>query len=80
MGEEMAEDPKVYYNVPGYGEALGIMNAIVDRDGEVERPSVNTARWNVLKYVIRAPRKNKMADYKKALDYLRQIVDGAEED
>ena len=79
MGDFMAEDPKVYYSVPGYGEALGIMDAVIDRDADVERPSVNTKRWNVMKYVIRAPRKNGLADYRKALDYLRQIVEEAEE-
>ena len=68
-------NPKVYYNIPGHGEAFAVMNAIVDRDADVESPSVATMRWNVLKYVIRAPRKDGANDYRKAIDYLRMILE-----
>lgn len=68
-------NPKVYYSIPGHGEAFAIMNAVIDRDSEVEPPSVGTMRWNVLKYVIRAPRKDGVKDYRKAIDYLRMIIE-----
>lgn len=67
-------NPKVYYSIPGHGEAFAIMNAVIDRDSDVEPPSVGTMRWNVLKYVIRAPRKDGVKDYRKAIDYLERLL------
>lgn len=70
----MSDDPKVYYSVPGYGEAIGFFDAVVDRDSDVETPSMGTKRWNAMKYVVRAPRKNGAADIEKAIDFLNRLL------
>lgn len=70
----MSDDPKVYYSVPGYGEAIGFFDAVVDRDADVEAPSMANKRWQAMKYVVRAPRKNGAADIKKAIDYLERLL------
>lgn len=67
-----------YYNVPPYGDVMELIDAIGDRDADVERPSDWTKRFNALKYVIRAPRKGGVEDLRKAIDYLQRLVDGLE--
>lgn len=67
-----------YYNVPEHGDLMPILDAIGNRDGDVEKPSQWTKRYNVLKYVVRAPRKGKAEDIRKAIDYLERLAEEME--
>lgn len=62
-----------HYNVPGHA-TMGFLDAVIDRDSDVETPSMGTKRWNAMKYIIRAPRKGGSADIKKAIDYLERLL------
>lgn len=68
-----------HYNVPGHA-AMGFLDAVIDRDSDVETPSMGTKRWNAMKYIIRAPRKGGAKDIKKAIDYLNRLLVDMERD
>lgn len=62
-----------HYNVPGQG-VFGFIADVLNRDSDVETPAQAFMRGNVLKYVVRAPRKNGAEDYRKAIDYLNRLL------
>lgn len=73
----MADVP-THYAVPGQG-TMGFICDVLDRDSDVETPSQAFMRGNAMKYLIRAPRKGGVEDYRKALDYVRRLIESAEE-
>ena len=62
-----------HYNVPGHA-TMGFLDALGDRDADVERPSQWTKRFNAMKYIIRAPRKDGLKDIRKAIDDLERLA------
>lgn len=70
-------DLPTHYSVPGHA-AMGFLDAVIDRDSDVETPSQGNKRWNAMKYIIRAPRKGGVKDLRKAIDYLQRLVDELE--
>lgn len=72
-------DPSVpaHYAVPGH-DAMAFVGAVIDRDAGLETPSQAWCRANALKYLIRAPRKGGVEDYRKAVDYIERLIDLAE--
>lgn len=71
-------DPAVppHYAVPGH-DSMGFLGAVVDRDAGLETPQQAWWRANALKYLIRAPRKGGVEDYRKAADYIERLIDSA---
>lgn len=70
-------DLPTHYSVPGHA-TMGFLDAVIDRDSDVETPSQGNKRWNAMKYIIRAPRKGGVKDLRKAIDYLQRLVDELE--
>ena len=62
-----------HYSVPGHA-AMGFIEAVIDRDSDVETPSQAWKRANAMKYIVRAPRKDGLKDIRKAIDYLERLA------
>ncbi len=77
MGAENVDNVPEHYRVDGF-DTMAFIDAVIDRDCDVERPSTAKNRAEVLAYVVRAPRKGGLADYKKAQDYLGRIIESME--
>lgn len=66
-----------HYAVPGQG-TMGFICDLLDRDSDVETPAQAFMRGNALKYLVRAPRKGGVEDYKKAADYIGRLIESLE--
>lgn len=62
-----------HYDVEGY-DLMDVLDAIGNRDSDVETPSMWTKRYNAIKYVVRCHRKDGAKDVRKAIDYLRRLL------
>lgn len=78
MGDGLAGLPDpgapAHYAVPGH-DSMGFIEAVIDRDRGREEPSQAWMRANALKYLIRAPLKGGVEDYRKAVDYIERLID-----
>lgn len=72
------EPSNAYYDVPGFGDLMPILDAIGNRDAGVERPSQWAKRFSALSYVVRAPWKGGAEDVRKAIDYLERLAEEME--
>lgn len=70
------------YNEPNHYDLNGknTMDLIIElvKNDKLDDEALIFYKCNIYKYLIRAEKKNKIEDYKKALDYLNRFIDTLE--